>query len=553
MSSVTPNSNSPNPPFNAMVDSTVRAMVEREHARGFIPKAGVHIPSSIGILANESGTGNSTAIISLIRDNPIDVNSIEGVVVRLGGATMILHPREILSTQQSHTTGLSLLPINATLITCPATITPQWTRLLHSNNIRCILVEPSKNVNIVKEEMMEALYGSETRPVVFLSQASHVTDTITILTLLVKERLGINGSDLRPLTNDLQRCYPLFQRIIIDHFEGIPAFSAGVDRAMAGFLWVVSDSPVNRTVSQSIRWISPLALSDQNLTLSMHIVLIPYMGQRREIVKETQIGSFSPHSLDKMLFKSIRNGNSIYKTYTDLCALYGAPVKPLGKEAVLDKITDPSLRSRVHDTLENVNLAECPICLDRKIDSSVMVITECCGAMFCSPCFEEVFARTSKCPMCRSLLAVDSVFIAKSPADFFHVNHPKLGITPEDAVERIVHTTPDPRILLLFESVSHVGSYVKSFRKRKIRIEMVSKFPETLDRRLARFRRGDINVMVGGCDTELRGIDLSFITHIVIIGESVSSFFSSRFIARIAPPGIHPPLTAIRVHLPAMP
>jgi SNF2 family DNA or RNA helicase len=184
-----------------------------------------------------------------------------------------------------------------------------------------------------------------------------------------------------------------------------------------------------------------------------------------------------------------------------------------------------TLKTRVTEALND----DCSICAD-KLNNAVLV--PCCQHIFCGECVINWIKTKNTCPMCRSHLIISKlVYINENKEDYKYRSPPKKEenkiLSKPDTVAKIIKnqtTTNKDSRFIVFSSWDETFDIIKKvFSEHEISFMELNGHKSTRQKKLKEFREGKYNVVFLNSRFNGAGINLEFVSDIIMYHEMNSS------------------------------
>jgi hypothetical protein len=169
---------------------------------------------------------------------------------------------------------------------------------------------------------------------------------------------------------------------------------------------------------------------------------------------------------------------------------------------------------------------ECPICMD-ETERRDLVTTKCCFNSFCRECMLNGCLRTNKtCPLCRKKLTHMDLYSLKEDGTAIDMDLTKLKgkapvskipSTPMDVLLKLITQNPTGKFVVFAPHQGSSNTFRQFFKDNKIVFEDLMGMAVTVERRLERFRNGDVQVLFLSSRSSNAGLNLQFATDVVIV------------------------------------
>ena len=195
--------------------------------------------------------------------------------------------------------------------------------------------------------------------------------------------------------------------------------------------------------------------------------------------------------------------------------------------------------SSIKASLEEYEQGMCQICMDEYTNPTIV---KCCQNVFCFECITRCMNTTSKCPLCRSVLSVDSVSVIDN---YCQQTKPTPAQLPskEQAIMKILNMYQGKFLIYSAheQSFVHIEEALKSSQKQFTRLlGSISRVNVILNR----YRNGDLDILMLNATHYGTGLNLENTTDLIFY-HSMSPDMEKQVIGRAQRAGRTQPL---RIH-----
>ena len=208
----------------------------------------------------------------------------------------------------------------------------------------------------------------------------------------------------------------------------------------------------------------------------------------------------------------------------------------------------------MHRRLKELADQECPICQDQLQDP----VSLSCFHVFCGECLMSYFRSrlvsaeyvrtTALCPMCRTTIKKEEIFklTAPSPSSLQNAEPTRQHLTKDQMIIKIVKSNPQGKFIIFCNYDTTFYQLAREFVKERISHSELKGHSDL--KTLARFREGQVRVIMLNSRDNGSGIDISCATDMVFYMRIADPSEDSQALARAQRVGRHTPLRVHRMY-----
>ena len=185
------------------------------------------------------------------------------------------------------------------------------------------------------------------------------------------------------------------------------------------------------------------------------------------------------------------------------------------KEWTNKKVRYENQLLELDDRLQGALNNKCTICYD-KMDKTVML--SCCQNFFCGECILQWLERKTTCPLCRSIVTKNNIiYINKdTESQCDKCNNYKRPKTKNETIVELVQNNPEKKFLL-FSSFDETFGVIRShLKEHNIKFLEIQGRSESRKRQIDAFKKGKVPIIFLNSKNNGAGINLQEATDIIL-------------------------------------
>jgi hypothetical protein len=558
---------------------TVELMEAAERSPELLDKdTGFTYHRSYGHLTNPVGSGKTSTVLQLIKNDRLTFETVERITLMTNCQDLTGNPQPMFHDPQTKkprdpSLRYQLYPLNVSIVVCSKTLTTVWKAEARIMGVTCVVFDTPKQTifeNFV--ELITPLLSVKNGLIVI---SSHVYGNVmsSIFQVLDMRRLytsGLKGSYIcfkRLILDDIhsvpkwctsgEKLCPLFTWSI----NSTPNFIQ-----WSKVLYYLADKYLTMTINgqNDIKTnghvihvkVPEILFTDPEIQVHRHHyrrndinhLLKDYIPPHVQNMLET--GDFDgayqamlrhshgdeaeiPDGSQPVAVRQPLHELVLNKYYHEIRVLEERRERLMqnGFETANVENSIEFHRHKIEVLQERLRAAEsetteCPICMD-EIERRELVTTKCCFNSFCRDCIMNGCLRTNKtCPLCRKKITHMDLYSLKEDGTAIDMDLTKLKEkpvvsklppTPMDVLLQLVLSKPTGKFVVFAPYQGSSETFRRFFKEAQVSFEDIMGMAVTVERRLERFRNGDIRILFLSSRSSNAGLNLQFATDVVIV------------------------------------
>lgn len=546
------------------------------------PDTGFFIKSSYGCLSNPVGSGKTTVMLQVIKNDKLKFETLDTITFSIGGGLITGDPRTLYTidnTNEVTTPGrrfyLRCIPVS--VVVCSKPLTTVWQKEAQVMNVPHMIINTPKHVDF------------DTFTDKYNELITHSNGVIIISSQLYGDTMS-NILQITNLKNDYT-IHMTFKRFVFDDFHSVTKMNAFYGKLCALFTWNINTTPESVYWSRYNRSLGRIITIDTTKQYTLHpmiphivkVPIPPEVYNQPEIVVHRHF--FKPNELSNVLLDHIPfevkqmldtgNYEEAYKimykyvnpaeegeedenimanvaSRIPIHELVGNKYKQQIEKLKQRKIqliemggstknVDDAIKEEerkldnLHERLREAESenCDCPICYDT-LERGEMVITKCCNNLFCKKCIQEAVFNTNKiCPLCRAKITPLSLYTLRNDNSAFDVSEivnmkPKnsnisVAKSPMEALLNLATSKPNGSKFVVFAPFEGSSKTFKTFFKdTPYQVVDLSGSAASIKNKLESFENGSVQILFLSHKTSNAGLNLQFATDVVIIDNNAT-------------------------------
>jgi hypothetical protein len=558
---------------------TVELMEAAERSPDLLDKdTGFSYHRSYGHLTNPVGSGKTSTVLQLIKNDKLTFENVDRITLIPHGSILTGNPQEMFVNPETHrprdpNLQYCLYPLNISLVVCGKTLTTVWKSEAKIMGMTCVVIDTPKQT--VLENFIKLISPLLSVPNGVLVISSHVygnviNDLFQILNMRVSFRDGSKGSYICPKRMILDDIHSVPKWCTANE-KLCPLFTWSVNSTPNSVPW----SRVIYYLANKYLTMSDSHLLDTRTTGHLVHVKVPekvYKEPEMQIFKHYYRRNDSHKLLKDYLPPQVRemletgDFDGAYQSMLRLSrgeesgplegGQHVSDRKPLHelvlqryyndlrmleerRERLMQNGFDTSnveqameeQKRKIEVLKERLMVAEnetteCPICMD-ETERRDLVTTKCCFNSFCRECMLNGCLRTNKtCPLCRKKLTHMDLYSLKEDGTAIDMDLTKLKgkapvsktpSTPMEVLLKLITQKPTGKFVVFAPHQGSSNTFRQFFKDNKIVFEDLMGMAIIVERRLERFRNGNVQVLFLSSRSSNAGLNLQFATDVVIV------------------------------------
>lgn len=567
--------------FQHQLDSV--ALMERaESGQPLIdPTTGFEVWYSFGTLQNPVGSGKTSVVLQLIKNDKMTFQNIKSITFRpYAGATMITGDPKSLYCDPSTGRRLNkertvvINPVNVNIVVCSKPLTTVWKKEADIMGVKSVVFDAPRFAASAGEfrRTLEPINGVENGLIIVSTQMygsvlPYIEEEARV------ERWNENYSGMLSV-----------KRLILDDTHSNTKWSIFHGTICPLFTWVVNSTPELVYWSRFERYLSrffPVRPNDGhhisnpghlvNVPVPTDVYALPPIVTRQHYFKSNDVNKVLQDYLPSNVREMLETGDFDGAYRVMLHRARGEEVDESHPVEVQQEVSDRKplhelvmerYRRELRDLLnrkrlliengmnttiieETINIhenkmkaleerlrvaeqecVECPICYD-EMERGQMAITKCCNNSFCKSCISDVFKNKSSCPLCRKKISPMDIYSMQGDGTVLDMDLNKLEnqrvkldtlpSSPMEALLQIIHSNPRGKYVVFAPYEGSSKAFKDYFKNTGFQFTDLGGSAASIRSRLESFENGSINILFLSSRTSNAGLNLQFATDVVII------------------------------------
>lgn len=455
------------------------------------------IERNIGIFCDPPGYGKTLSILGMIARNRMQWNTDTPYIFR---SLEAYYSHGILSQYNTRV----LDKIDTTLILVSPSILNQWKKELNRTKLSYYVVKTKQNIANLDATQYNIVLCIH-------SMYNHIINKYN------------------------NTCW---KRFVFDDPIALPSMNSIV----AGFYWFITDDPKSLITTQNKR--------TENFYNSIFSLYIERQVWNHIIIKNTKAALESSYTMQPIISMHWECYQPEYNIFN---SEYARDMISSGNIAGVVLLAGGNYTNNITELLqENCDNSELEMLLTRynKMIDDNCVVCMCsirepvmlseCQHIFCGECIMTWLKGNNFCPMCRTLIRPENlIYINTSNTS---IEYPRIPPTKCEKLVDIITENRKGKFIIFSAFLDTINNIRNILTDSCIEFIEIKGRASTRERQIETFRNGDVNVLFLNSREKYTGIDLEFVSDIIIYHD-MSNNIKSQIISRAVRIGRTIPLT----------